>query len=53
MEKLGVNINKGNNKGDTPFTFSCQNGEITVIKDLVKHGADINKKTRMVRTHYL
>lgn len=36
----GVNIDPVNKKGSTPFFFACQEGNIDVVKFLVRNGAD-------------
>ena len=36
----GVNIAPVNKKGSTPFFFACQEGNLDVVKFLVRNGAD-------------
>ena len=40
--KNGIDINKENYNKETPLFYACSNGNETIVKYLVKLGADIN-----------
>jgi len=48
-----VDVNKPNFLGVTPLFEACQFGNTTIVKYLMKHGADINIKNKYDQTPLL
>jgi len=48
-----VDVNKPNILGVTPIFEACQCGNTTIVKYLMKHGADINIKNKYNKTPLL
>jgi ankyrin repeat protein len=42
--KAGADVNGINNEGKTPLMFASENGNLNMIKLLVKHGAKVNQR---------
>jgi len=43
VKNLGIDLNKENEKGVSPFVEACHSGSLSIVKDMVKMGADVNK----------
>ena len=46
----GANINKENEKDETPLFYACELEENDLVEILVEKGADINKESRYGET---
>jgi len=46
IEKGNANVNIANWEGESPLTLACHSNNIGHIKELIKHGADVNFKEK-------
>ena len=43
----GYDVNKANNKGETPLYIACETNQLEIVKLLLDKGADVNLKPRL------